>query len=371
MDEQEFLQRNMAEWRRRIMNSLWICAGLYLIAQLASLFLLPDSVYPNFLTKGLIPSTCWMMLILCACELAVFLSMPGVDYYLMTGMSLAASVAIWFHHDVQSVMLVIMIPLVVSHIFYNRKLSLYVFILSEALLVAVYSLNPAWRNQGLTFDLITVFILQIGVMVILLQILKRNRQVVRFLRETTASNRMLIEQNVEMNRITKLDGLTGLYNHVAFHDYLDHLIGYAPQLGVPPVLAIIDIDNFKTINDSYGHQAGDAALRILAEVISKELTPDDFAARYGGEEFALVLVDRSLPTAIETLEKIRSSIVRTNIPEIGNSAVSVSIGVEPFAPAYTKYEWFQAADSLLYQAKRSGKNMTSSRAVSGENLAEG
>lgn len=364
MDEQEFLQRNMAEWRRRILNSLWICAGLYLIAQLACLFLLPDSVYPGFLTAGLIPSTCLIMMILIASELAVFFSLRGLDYILMTGLVLSVSVVIWFHSDVPTTLLVTVIPLMVSIIYYNRKLSWYVLAMSEFLMCAVYVLNPSWRAQGLTFDLISIFILQIGVTVIVLQIMKRIGQVIRFLRETTDFNRMLREQNVEMDRITKLDGLTGLFNHVAFHDYMDHLTGYASQMAIPPVLAILDIDNFKKINDHYGHQAGDAALRSVAKVIQQELSPNDFPSRYGGEEFAVVLVERDLPAAIETLEKIRDSVVRANIPEIGNNAVTVSIGVEPYFPSYTKYQWFQAADDLLYEAKRRGRNRTNTRASS-------
>lgn len=126
----------------------------------------------------------------------------------------------------------------------------------------------------------------------------------------------------------------------------------------PSVLALIDIDHFKKINDNYGHPEGDHVLRVLAEVLSAQLRDIDRSARIGGEEFAILFPDTSAAQVVGTLERIRQHMA-ANPLQLGGDAVTVkfSAGVVEFAGGIESVEQlFEAADRSLYAAKAGGRN---------------
>ena len=109
-----------------------------------------------------------------------------------------------------------------------------------------------------------------------------------------------------MDKLTKTDALTDLYNHMTFHEYFEKLIEQHEQNGLPLQLAIFDIDNFKLVNDMFGHRAGDAVLQRVSELIRSKVSTNDFVARYGGEEFAILFTDKLKMEAL----KLSSRFVR-------------------------------------------------------------
>jgi diguanylate cyclase (GGDEF)-like protein len=158
------------------------------------------------------------------------------------------------------------------------------------------------------------------------------------------------------------DGLSGLMNRTAFDDHLKRVWQQALRDQRTLGLLMIDIDHFKTYNDTYGHQAGDAALRAVAQVL-KEFArrPLDTAARYGGEEFAVILYDLPRAAVEDVAERVRAAVERFD--HIGaDGAVrrqqTISIGVAMVAPMLnrTPSGAVQLADEGLYEAKRSGRN---------------
>jgi diguanylate cyclase (GGDEF)-like protein len=121
---------------------------------------------------------------------------------------------------------------------------------------------------------------------------------------------------------------------------------------------LIDIDNFKSINDTYGHRIGDIVLARVADVIRTSLAPSDVGSRYGGEEFALLLFEQTLEEAYRLVEKIRQRISTISHEELAGDHVTVSIGLRSYEYALSKETLFELVDAHLYQAKHQGKNQT-------------
>jgi diguanylate cyclase (GGDEF)-like protein len=157
------------------------------------------------------------------------------------------------------------------------------------------------------------------------------------------------------------DGLTGLMNRRALDGYLLRVWQQAQRDHRTLAVLMIDIDHFKPYNDTYGHQAGDAALRAVARLLkSSTRRPLDFAARYGGEEFLVILYDMHQNSVRDVAERIRQSVEHLIVPDSAASSVgvTVSIGAAVVEPMLgrTPQGALQFADETLYEAKRSGRN---------------
>jgi diguanylate cyclase (GGDEF)-like protein len=154
--------------------------------------------------------------------------------------------------------------------------------------------------------------------------------------------------------------MTGLFNRGHFDERVLEEVSRASRYNRPLTLVMIDIDHFKTFNDSHGHSAGDEALRILASIMRSSFRQSDITARYGGEEFVVILPETDATVATEKVEKLRQLIENTPIPVSGHGVVeklTISAGIAcfpedgPSAP-----EILDAADHRLFAAKRQGRN---------------
>ena len=174
----------------------------------------------------------------------------------------------------------------------------------------------------------------------------------------TTDNRALHLKNMELNEIATTDGLTGLYNHRFFHDALDLELEQSRVQGDIFAVVMMDIDNFKLVNDTCGHVAGDIVLREVATVIKRNLRKGDLAARYGGEEFSLILPGASQQEAALVAERIRGEIELQKIKcQNGNIKVTISAGLAVYPEdAENKDGLLEDADNRLYTAKGKGKN---------------
>ena len=164
----------------------------------------------------------------------------------------------------------------------------------------------------------------------------------------------LQRENERLRELTEEDGLTGLSNRRAFDNRLDIEWQRAQRYGLPLSLVVLDVDHFKQYNDSFGHQAGDAILRLMANALAQTARLSDTVARYGGEEFALILPHTDADEAMVVGERLRALLLRSEWP---HRAITASIGVSTMnKEKKTSAELVYEADSALYVAKGNGRN---------------
>jgi diguanylate cyclase (GGDEF)-like protein/PAS domain S-box-containing protein len=177
-------------------------------------------------------------------------------------------------------------------------------------------------------------------------------KLVRYTEELKRLNQVLKERSIR-------DGLTGLFNHRYFYYYLRREFLLSSRTGTDLACLLLDLDNFKKLNDSYGHQFGDMVLKTVAERIRKSVRETDVVSRYGGEEFAILLPGTELEGAIVIAEKIRTRIENQAFPHSNLAVgVTVSIGISASSAHATgkPQDLLAYADSALYRAKAAGRN---------------
>jgi len=169
----------------------------------------------------------------------------------------------------------------------------------------------------------------------------------------------LVETNKRLELLSITDGLTRLYNHRYFQDELARAFDESKRYNRPLSLAMIDIDFFKKINDTYGHAVGDEVLKCVSLRYGESVRSTDLVARYGGEEFAVMMPETGLEDALTFAEKVRHLIEATPVPtQAGPVPVTVSIGLSsvPHTRIRSPKEMVVAADRALYRAKKGGRN---------------
>lgn len=168
----------------------------------------------------------------------------------------------------------------------------------------------------------------------------------------------VVRENLEEQRQKALvDPLTGLPNRAAWSERLEHEVVQWQQHGNSLLLAMLDLDHFKRINDNYGHLAGDRVLKLIASVLRKRLRGGDFIARFGGEEFVLLVPDTPLAAGAKLAEALRLAIEACPFHFKGEPVtVTVSVGMTAFKPGEHSDSVLKRADQALYRAKNAGRN---------------
>jgi diguanylate cyclase (GGDEF)-like protein len=228
-----------------------------------------------------------------------------------------------------------------------KDLSIYPYDKSDFTFEEVYKKYQTWISVGLIFFTI--------ILAILLYIQYTNRRLekeVRFrTQEISAANRKLRE-------LASIDDLTGISNRRDFLEKLDHAINLAKRYHAPLALFSMDIDFFKKVNDTYGHDVGDAVLKHFVNVVKNTIRISDYFGRMGGEEFAVALSNTSYKDALVVAEKMRKSVQDSPYILLEGSPLNltVSIGMTMLMEVDTRQEIIKRSDIALYQAKERGRN---------------
>ena len=170
----------------------------------------------------------------------------------------------------------------------------------------------------------------------------------------------------DLENMALTDGLTGLYNRRYFDIFYDNIFAQSSRYDIPLSLIMCDIDHFKKINDTYGHDKGDVILKEVANVLKANTRKSDIASRFGGEEFMLCLPSTHITSAIDVARKIKQMILNIQAKDI--KKVTISIGVTFYRKEFenSSKELLKRLDNLLYEAKNRGRNRIISEDVSGD-----
>lgn len=169
--------------------------------------------------------------------------------------------------------------------------------------------------------------------------------------------RHLAEKKQELLRISMRDGLTGLYNRRHWEHLLHNEFDSCRRYDRKATLILIDLDHFKTINDTFGHALGDEALIVLAEELLLGLRVVDIVGRYGGDEFGAVLPNTNADQASQALKRIQDRLDEIIFREAPELKLRISAGIADYQPGMHDYQaWLKAADGALYRAKKNGRN---------------
>ena len=161
-------------------------------------------------------------------------------------------------------------------------------------------------------------------------------------------------EKIRMEDIAYHDKLTGAYNRQKMDEIIHYEMLQQKRYHTPLSFAILDIDHFKRINDTYGHRMGDEILKLFAQTIEKNLRKTDTFARWGGEEFVILLTQTDLRQAEIAMEKLRSAIEETRHPVADQ--ITASFGITQICETDTFDEVYNRADTALYEAKEKGRN---------------
>jgi diguanylate cyclase (GGDEF)-like protein len=164
----------------------------------------------------------------------------------------------------------------------------------------------------------------------------------------------LEELSQRLRTMAYRDALTGLYNHRYFYEQLSHEIERALRYGQPLTVLLMDMNNFKQINDTYGHMVGDKFLSLVGQVIAQQVRQSDIGARYGGDEFVVILPNTSVDDARQTAEKLATAVSEASAlaPNEEQVALGISIGMATCPDdSRSAGDLLEIADARLYEVK--------------------
>lgn len=161
-----------------------------------------------------------------------------------------------------------------------------------------------------------------------------------------------------LSQKAQVDGLTGLWNRSYFDARLGQELNILTREDRPLTMALCDLDHFKSLNDTFGHAASDAALQGFARIVLRHLRKSDVACRYGGEEFAIILRDTDAAGALTVLDRIRADLAAAKWPRHPERSITASFGVADRGSVANllAQSWIETADKALYEAKKGGRN---------------
>ncbi len=169
----------------------------------------------------------------------------------------------------------------------------------------------------------------------------------------------LRRQITDLSELVLTDALTGLYNFRHFKYVLQAEMDRSKRSGIPTSMVMIDLDHFKQINDSYGHEVGNIVLKAVADILVSEVRTTDVVCRYGGEEFAIIFAETHLNLAVKVADRIREMIAFTPIAHDGGEInVTASMGASVYMKSsiLSTDDFVDSVDKYLYEAKASGRN---------------
>ncbi len=288
--------------------------------------------------------------------LNLWMSDPSLTFIQMCAANLVVMYGIYYIYEIRGFLLSMYIVILLFGIFrlYTRQ---FLFVSAFALL-----------TYGIDIFLLNIFHPQainpkiesfqwFGIAIVLISVSLIGGKISSIRRELNVSRKKLQSSLTVIREMAIHDDLTGFYNRSHLMDLIESENNRSVRTGSIFSLVMMDIDKFKKINDTHGHQTGDQVLRTFAAVIRSILRKTDFCGRYGGEEFLIVLTQTDLQAAKLFAERIRDCVENSFFPDLGpDSRVTVSIGLAEHRTQEDIEKTISRADEFLYKAKKGGRN---------------
>ena len=192
------------------------------------------------------------------------------------------------------------------------------------------------------------------------QVITRNQSLEVVLEESANEIEQLRRDLAKARKESLTDSLTGLSNRKAFDSEIERIMSESEKENIPFSILMLDIDHFKTFNDSFGHQVGDQVLRLVAKCLTDGIKGKDIAARYGGEEFVIILPDTELAAGVAVANNLRKIVANKDVVNRNTgerlARITMSVGVAQFSGNENVEEIIARADAALYTAKHNGRN---------------
>ncbi len=211
---------------------------------------------------------------------------------------------------------------------------------------------PIKYEKGVNYEL--VWKIAIGSLIVILLVVYWNRKIIKTNRLLEEAQKDIEEKNKELEKLATTDKLTNLYNRRKIEELLEFEINRSERFNHNFGLAIVDIDKFKEVNDTYGHQVGDKVLKELASILNTNRRKTDFVGRYGGEEFVIICPESDVQGVIKLMETFKEKICNYKFSKVENK--TASFGVTMSQRGDTIESILKRADDALYQAKDNGRN---------------
>jgi diguanylate cyclase (GGDEF)-like protein len=284
------------------------------------------------------------------------MSDPSLTSIQMCVACLVVMYGIYYGHEIRGVLFSMYILILLFGTF-RLYTSQFLFISAFALLtygVDIVLLN-IFRSQDINLKIECFHWFGLAIVLISVSFIGGNISSIR--RELSVSRKKLQSSLTVIREMAIHDDLTGFYNRSHLMDLIESENNRSVRTGSVFSLVMMDIDKFKKINDTHGHQIGDQVLRTFAAVIRGILRKTDFCGRYGGEEFLIVLTQTDLQAAKLFAERIRDCVENSFFPDLGpDSRVTVSIGLAEHRMQENVEKTISRADEFLYKAKKGGRN---------------
>jgi len=288
--------------------------------------------------------------------LNLWMSDPSLTSFQMCVACLFVMYGIYYAHEVRGIFFSMYILILLFGIFrlYTRQ---FLFISAFALLTygADIILLKIFHPQDINLKIESFQ--WFGMVIVLISVSFIGGNISSIRRQLSINRKKLQSSLTVIREMAIHDDLTGFYNRHHLMDIIDSENNRSDRTGSVYSLVMMDIDKFKNINDTYGHQIGDQVLRTFAAVIRGILRKTDFCGRYGGEEFLVVLTQTDIKAAKVFAERIRDCVENSFFPCLGHdSRVTVSIGLTEYRTNEKTEKTISRADELLYKAKNGGRN---------------
>ena len=326
-----------------------LCCGLGYVSYLAGFMEWP--AIAGFLI--IIPTANIILYIIIRTGLNLKMPDPSLTAVQMCVAILVVMYGMYFANESRGVLLLIYVIVLLFGIFrLNTRSFLYISLFAFLTYGIDIALLSIYRPQGVNFN---IEYLQWGILALVLVAFSAIGGYISSLRQNLRISNDIIRE------MANRDELTGLYNRRHVLELLECEKNRSSRGGGIFCLAILDIDHFKNVNDTYGHQAGDAVLQAVATTMKTTIRNTEYCSRYGGEEFLIVLTQTNINGALIAAERVRTNIEKIPFPDIGSDfKITVSIGLSEYKMRENIDDVIARADEALYRAKNGGRNRVES-----------